>query len=694
MDTAVDTSRLLVERFRAAYTVSKTHPAPLRVRQKLDEAVEKRLPDVLRAALSPWFSRHANEVWLIRRLNINLEVNAAWKPDRLAKAYALAITRSLAQILQSDGDAGVIHFPNRPAYLAHFLVDLAAGHAWGKWYYERFRGLHMLPVSAAVRTAVCEEPAEGLAALLHLSEKPRARVLQTLSTQDARRVLERLSAGSAAGSVAQTVEAVWQAWNAIPLPALHPGREPVEVLRLYLQVCGRQRERAGPVLRAATRAFVRLARRLAQAPAAQGERLLTALAASDPSTLFLVAGAADAGALGSLREIPSRRMLDIGRTLLAQYTGSVDYAVEAGAGGLRGIRSKDDAGVFDERTPSARSLPGEKAIFQDSVQEASICRATPFGGLFLLLPLLDALPVDALTHHWPRAGDTPPAAVFRLLLLVKCLGRPRAYRALIDPVLRDLLGIDAGLTKADLARWQARLSRRKHLDAMLEGLAAWQAERDVVRGETLALMPVSLPGAPAGVVVDLERGVWLYAAGYRPARPHRLVERVRAWLAEGGYQPAVFVSPGLFAESLRAAFPEAAVHAPESPFVAEMAAQDSVRKGLLARLPQTAEGFDYLALPRSFHPSRPADLALSVAAQGVLRAFAWRLPGFAASSLPYLFNNFLDVSGALEEESARRVVRLGRPPLQFVLGLTGMARQHYRLRWLDARPFVLFQEGE
>src|SRR5262249_19796639 len=102
---------------------------------------------------------------------------------------------------------------------------------------------------------------------------------------------------------------------------------------------------------------------------------------------------------------------------------------------------------------------------------------------------------------------------------------------------------------------------------------------------------------------------------------------------------------------------------------------------------------EHLALPASFGVGRPFDLSLSVAAQHLLRTFAWRLPGFAESNLPYLSRNFLEFAGSLEEEPARRVVRVGRPPLHLVLGMTGAMRQTYRLSWLDERPLALFQES-
>jgi hypothetical protein len=101
----------------------------------------------------------------------------------------------------------------------------------------------------------------------------------------------------------------------------------------------------------------------------------------------------------------------------------------------------------------------------------------------------------------------------------------------------------------------------------------------------------------------------------------------------------------------------------------------------------------YLALPGSLECSPALDLALSVAAQNLLRNFAWRLPGFAESNLPYLSNNFLDFSASLEEELTRRIVRLSSPPLRLVLGITGMMRQSYRLSWLDERPLALFEES-
>jgi hypothetical protein len=74
----------------------------------------------------------------------------------------------------------------------------------------------------------------------------------------------------------------------------------------------------------------------------------------------------------------------------------------------------------------------------------------------------------------------------------------------------------------------------------------------------------------------------------------------------------------------------------------------------------------------------------------VLRNFAWKLPGFALSSLPHLFANFLDCSAAVEA-SELCVVRLGRAPLHLILGMAGLNRRSYQLSWME-RPCAVFPE--
>src|SRR5438270_900710 len=160
---------LQVRWLRIQYLVSSHHPSPERVKARLDETVTKDLPGLLSNVAERLFPPSDTSLLLIRQLEINMDVNVAWEEDQMARHWAGQIIRSLDVVQQGGADGeNVLRFANRGAYLARFLADLAAGYAWGKWYYETFDGLRMLPTSAALRTAICDQPATGLAALLHL----------------------------------------------------------------------------------------------------------------------------------------------------------------------------------------------------------------------------------------------------------------------------------------------------------------------------------------------------------------------------------------------------------------------------------------------------------------------------------------------------------------------------------------------
>jgi hypothetical protein len=70
----------------------------------------------------------------------------------------------------------------------------------------------------------------------------------------------------------------------------------------------------------------------------------------------------------------------------------------------------------------------------------------------------------------------------------------------------------------------------------------------------------------------------------------------------------------------------------------------------------------------------PADVALALAAQHVLRAFARRLPGFAESSPRFLYDSFLDFDATIIASEDTFHCRVGRPRLAALFGLTGALR--------------------
>jgi hypothetical protein len=74
---------------------------------------------------------------------------------------------------------------------------------------------------------------------------------------------------------------------------------------------------------------------------------------------------------------------------------------------------------------------------------------------------------------------------------------------------------------------------------------------------------------------------------------------------------------------------------------------------------------------------RALDRALGEAARGLLERFSASLPGFAQSSAAHVRANFLDLTAAVEREGERVVVRLGRPPLDLILRLSGLKRREF-----------------
>jgi hypothetical protein len=647
----METSRLQIRRFRAHYLVSAQHPSPERVKDRLDEAVMRHLAPMISTAFSQWFSQTDSSVWLIRRLEIEVAMNDASERDQLARAITMQLGRTLGATLEDGADqANVRRFPDRAAYLASFLYDLAAGAAWGRWYYESFAGLRLLPTSAALRTAICDQPDTGRAALLQLADDGLSQVLRALGAQDARRILDNLAESVSAGDELRCCQTAWAAWQTIEARLFNVGDEWRQALYLFL-AANREREDAGGMsLKNASLALLRLARKLASDPAEQCQRLLTALTGGEVAALYAVAGATDAERLLPLLRCPPAWVLEVAQTLITRTAG----------------RGPEE----NATTPGPRD--------------------TAFGGAFLLLPMLDELPLIEATRNWPHADEAAAITLARFLLLVKCCGQHHGQRAFYDPLLRDMLLIPPGISPEVIYKWQSRITAA-HMRTFLRTLIGWQRSRGVIRGESQVLASGDLRGRPVAALIDGARGLWLLAASYPSRRSQKLGAQLRNALSRLERDDGVLLCDSSLFTALRSQFPTLKMLSFDDEAARKSLAEDPIN-GILARLDKLPDDLEHLALPAWFGLARTFDLSLSVAAQHLLRAFAWRLPGFAESNLPYLSRNFLEFAGNMEEEPARRIVRLGRPPLHLVLGMTGMTRQTYRLSWLDERPLALFQE--
>ena len=192
MDRLPATSAVRVGRLNVTCLVPSEHPSPLALRSQFANLAEHQLPWACASLLGPLCHENDPSVWFIRRLDVDVAVDASWETGRMAQAWSQPVARELLRSVNGGDDgANVLRFANRAAYVAQFLLDLAAGRAWGKWYYIEFESLSSLPTNLAVTEALIREPGlcprciGSLAASGKLEE-----VIQVLTERDAERIYQ------------------------------------------------------------------------------------------------------------------------------------------------------------------------------------------------------------------------------------------------------------------------------------------------------------------------------------------------------------------------------------------------------------------------------------------------------------------------------------------------------------------------
>lgn len=619
---SAQSSALYIERLHNCYLVPGDHQAPEEVRSLCESAIGARLSDSLATVLTRCLPATDPSLWFIRRLNIDFAINPEIHLSSLADVWAKEIASGLIAALRA-GQGETLHFPDRASYLASFLLDLAEGSAWSRWYYGPFEGLRMLSSSAAIRTAICDSAETGLQALCLLSETKRGALVKAVTTTDAAVILKTIVPHAVECDEANCFQAISDLWSTIL--NLPNSEEERRALLLFLNISRDHPALATQTLGGAVAAICRLARRLHDDHWSKNRQLLTALRQGDILALHANAGLEDAAVLAPLLRCPPECLA----MLLQQITGGP---------------------VVDPETS----------------QET---RFTPFGGAFLLFPLLDQLPLQAATQGWPDLGNTSATSVARSLILAICFGRERAPGCFRDPLLRDLMGINPQISADMVSAWLSEISA-DNLQTFVREVAGWHLESGAAEAENFQFVSVAGSGAQTVVVVDSACGLWLYARN-ASSETCDLFAPLNQLCC-----PRTFQCDESLLESVRKSFPETQ---PESS--SELP------------LPDVTADLDYLALPEEFGGGRQVDLTLAMAAQNVLRLFARRLTGFTRSSLTYLHSNFLDCSAAVEETAEQRVVCLGRPPLHLVLAMAGLNRCSYQLSWLQGRACAIFPEG-
>jgi hypothetical protein len=453
-------SALYIERLCNRYVVANRAPEELRAR--CEDALATTLSHALAVALRPVLPDGDPGLWFIRQLDVEFPVNPEIEHARVAELWAQEISRSLVDAFHSD-DPDILHFPHRAAYLAHFLLDLAAGSAWDRWYYAEFDGLRALSTSSALRSALCDVPETGLDALRLLTESQRRTILRTLSTADARRILSAFASNPIGGSAGEYVSLLIENWGASLGFQSHD--EDRCALALFIAVAQQHPDRAGDTLHAIVAAVCRLARQLHECGSHKLE-ILSAVRAGSLSGLYAVLGSA-AEPIAPLLPCPAETL-----------------------------------------EPLLQRLRGEPVVDSRTRQET---RFTAFGGAFLLFPILDEFPFDIATTNWSDLESVSAAAIVRLLVLAKCFGRDHFMGCLRDPLIRDLLQIPPAISAFAIADWLRAVSSDQHL-SLLQGNISSHLDTGALEAEDLLYTTVAHKGAPIALLLDDASGLWLFAS--------------------------------------------------------------------------------------------------------------------------------------------------------------------------------------
>lgn len=594
-----------VGKLRLEYSVSGNSQTAAAAKHRLDRLLAK-IPSKPMEALAGSLRPKGDGLWFVRRLDLELDIDLELADGEIAANWSRRLARAVTRRILDGPGADVLYFSSYEDYLARFLVDLAKGSAWEAWYYRDFDGLRALPAPMALRTALLTDPAVGLQSLSSLDSADRARVLHALTEAEAKRTL-RGFAQAARQAVAESspVDLGLLAEQVGSRPLL--AREPfADALELYIRLATQDPACAGKQLATLSLAAVTLGGLVLWLSADKFQQVSSALLAEDDGEL--------------LRLLPA----DIAQRLMP--LGPLQRSAKIRL--MEAITPQPDRG--------GETLPGE-------------ARYTPFGGAFLLLPLLDRMPLSEVLSTWPEPPDEHKASAVRLLLLAQCMGSGRVMAAFRDPVLRDLAGVEASFSAACAKDWLSTVKPSQARDA-LQKLAAWRLAESSQPALQVAFLPFRR--RLLAVAAEQPRGGWLLLRGCRSRRIDLLRPKLREILSSDVE-------------------------------ISEAKAQDPKR---------LRSDLDFLTLPPDLEPTRNPSWTTMILAQNLLKDFACRLPGFSASSFAHLQENFLSIQATLRPEQDRWLVRLGRPPLNFVLSLTAMARQAYKLPWWDDRPIQLCQE--
>jgi hypothetical protein len=375
-----------VRRLDCRYVVPALEPDRAAVRLRLDRTATSALAAALGAQLESLVAGGDEGICLIRRIEIDVDLDSSAPAGQIVQRWAAAITRGLARAL-AERD-GVVTFRDEAEHLARYFEERIGGLGAGRWYHRAFAGYDAMPPGIAVRAAVEESPETALGAFAAMSAQARQQLVEAMSESDAARAGEALAAVIERRGDTSTIA---------------PDRMPT-VEAAIAQHAGAR--------------MARIALAIVVETAAAGAPLRWEVAAA---TAELVVALRDADAVARARVLDAIETGALVATLARLSPAAVSALLRC------------------DEVARAWVVAASARVAGPAVRRAGPAvgpRHTRFGGLSMLLPIVD------------RLGELAP--VVRLAVVAKVAGAERCVAAFGDPVLRDLLGVAPRLGVRDV----------------------------------------------------------------------------------------------------------------------------------------------------------------------------------------------------------------------------------------------------
>jgi hypothetical protein len=402
-------SAITIERMRNVYRVPADEPAPDAVRSRLDRLAIDEVVHACQSRLAELINDDDPSVWLIRSLNVDFAIDAsAYCAQRAGLAWGEQLALEISRTLERGPGESVVHFPSRAAYVAQWARDMAAGCAWGKWYYSDFNSLRSLSQSSAVAEGILREASAREIVLKLHKEEALEPLLTTLTSYDAERLFRNLASGSGVDLNAGTiwVSRLLALWNSV----LDPHSRTADQLRLWAAAASEWPDDADYAgLQNTIDQLLDLRDLFAQIGSAElsGQFLTEVITGNLGAAHSLLAGR---------RIVCSDALLNFVRTASGGNAGWAKFAANA-------------------LTPDS-SADREESFLSD------------LGGVFLLASAFRDLQIHSAVLAAAKESDEPlrAAAILRFLLAVRCLGANRASSAIHDRGVMEFAGLLSAAT--------------------------------------------------------------------------------------------------------------------------------------------------------------------------------------------------------------------------------------------------------